>query len=81
MNEMQTLENMKKGLPEGTSKDDHRYPIENFVTSMFTNADKDERTCDVIERRKRENERERERERDSEREVRERKDRSRERKK
>ena len=48
MNEMQTLENMKKGLPEGTNKEDHRYPIENFVTSIFTNADKDERTCETI---------------------------------
>lgn len=48
MNEMQTLESMKKGLPEGTSKDDHRYTIENFVTSVFTNADKDERTCETI---------------------------------
>lgn len=45
---MQTLENMKKGLPEGTSKDDHRYSIENFVTSIFTNADKDERTCETV---------------------------------
>ena len=48
MNEMQTLETMKKALPEGTSKDDHRYTIENFVTSVFTNADKDERTCETI---------------------------------
>ena len=39
--EFQNAEQMKKGL-EGT-KDDHRYVVENFVTSVFTNADKDER--------------------------------------
>ena len=45
---MNSLETMKKALPEGTTKDDHRYSVENFVTSMFTNADKDERTCETI---------------------------------
>lgn len=48
MGEMNTLEELKRGLPEGTSKDDHRYVLENFVTSVFTNADKDERTCEIV---------------------------------
>jgi len=48
MNEMQSLETLKKSLPEGTTKDDHRYTIEKFVTSVFTNADKEERTCELI---------------------------------
>lgn len=48
MGEMQNLETMKKALPEGSTKEDHRYAVENFVTSAFTNADKDERTCETI---------------------------------
>lgn len=39
---------MKKNLPEGTTKAEHRYVIENFVTSVFTNIDKEERTCETI---------------------------------
>ena len=39
---------MKKALPEGSTKEDHRYVVENFVTSAFTNADKEERTCETI---------------------------------
>jgi len=35
-------------LPEGTTKEDHRYVVENFVTSVFTNTDKEERTCETI---------------------------------
>ena len=45
---MTALEEMKKGLPEGTSKEEHRYVVEAFVSSSFTNADKDERTCETI---------------------------------
>ena len=48
MNEMTNLEKMKPNLPEGTSKDDHRYVVENFAAGIFTNADKDERTCETI---------------------------------
>ena len=48
MAEMSTLESMKTQLPEGTTKDDHRYVVENFVASVFTNADKEERTCETI---------------------------------
>lgn len=48
MNEMSNLEKMKPSLPEGTSKDDHRYVVENFAAGIFTNADKDERTCETI---------------------------------
>lgn len=46
--ELTECEQMKKGLPEGTTKADHRYVIENFVTSVFTNVDKEERTCETI---------------------------------
>ena len=45
---MNDLEEMKKMLPEGTSKEEHRYVVESFITSSFTNADKDERTCETI---------------------------------
>jgi vacuolar protein sorting-associated protein VTA1 len=48
MSEMETLEKMKGGLPEGTTKEEQRYVVEAFVTSTFTNADKDERTCETI---------------------------------
>jgi hypothetical protein len=48
MNEMAGLEEMKKALPEGSQKEDHRYSMEEFVMSAFTNADKDERTCETI---------------------------------
>ena len=46
--EMAALEEMKKALPEGTTKDEHRYVVENFVTSNFTNTEKEERTCETI---------------------------------
>lgn len=46
--EMGDLEAMKKAMPEGTSKDDHRYVVEQFVTSVFTNTDLEERTCEAI---------------------------------
>jgi hypothetical protein len=48
MNELTDLEEMKKGLPEGTTKADHRFAVENFVTSIFTNVEKEERTCETI---------------------------------
>ena len=51
MGEMNDLETMKKALPEGTTKEDHRYVVENFVTSVFTHTDKEERTCETIEKR------------------------------
>lgn len=46
--EMGLLEEMKKNLPEGTSKEDHRYVVETFIASSFTNADKNERTCETV---------------------------------
>jgi hypothetical protein len=49
--ELGDLENMKKSMPEGTTKEDHRYVVENFVTSVFTHTDKEERTCEVIEKK------------------------------
>ena len=45
---MGDLEAMKKALPEGTTKEDHRYVVEQFVTSVFTNTDIEERTCETI---------------------------------
>ena len=39
MGEMSDLETMKASLPEGTSKPEHRYVVENFTTSIFTNID------------------------------------------
>lgn len=42
---------MKAGLPEGTTKDEHRYVVETFVASTFTNADKDERQCETISKK------------------------------
>ena len=39
---------MKAALPEGTTKADHRHVVENFVASVFTNTEKDERTVEVI---------------------------------
>ena len=45
---MSDLEAMKKAMPEGTVKADHRNNVENFVMSVFTNVDKEERTCETI---------------------------------
>jgi molecular chaperone GrpE (heat shock protein) len=47
INELQELEKMKASL-EGTSKDDHKVMIENFVLSLFAKVDKDERTCETV---------------------------------
>ena len=46
--EMGDLETMKKSLPEGTTKEEHRYVVENFVTSVFTHTDMEERTVETI---------------------------------
>lgn len=48
LNEMTDLEQMKKLMPEGTVKADHKNNVENFVASVFTNTDKEERTCETI---------------------------------
>ena len=45
---MGDLEAMKKLMPEGTTKSDHSNVIETFVASIFTQTDKDERTCETI---------------------------------
>ena len=45
INELGDLEIMKKAMPEGTVSEDHRNNVENFVISVFTNIDKEERTC------------------------------------
>jgi hypothetical protein len=39
---------MKGDLPEGTSKAEHAYMVENFVVSQFTMVEKDERTCETV---------------------------------
>ena len=48
MSELTEAEKLKASLPEGTTKDDHRYTVENFVTTVFTNTDKEERTVETI---------------------------------
>ena len=48
MQELTDAEEMKKSLPEGTSKAEHAYIVENFVLSQFTMVDKEERTCETI---------------------------------
>jgi len=48
MKELDACEALKKNLPPDTNKGDHRYVVENFVTSMFTKLDKEERTCETI---------------------------------
>jgi vacuolar protein sorting-associated protein VTA1 len=48
LQELTDLENMKKNLPEGTTKAEHRFVVENFVTSIFTNVEREERTCEEI---------------------------------
>lgn len=46
--ELNEASQLKKSLPEGTTKEDHRYEVENFVTSVFTNTEKEERTCETV---------------------------------
>jgi len=48
MNELADLEQMKAAMPEGTTKQDHATSVENFVASVFTRTDKEERTCETI---------------------------------
>lgn len=45
--ELNDLEKLKANLG-GTSKEDHKYQVENFVLSVFAKIDKDERTCEKI---------------------------------
>jgi hypothetical protein len=45
---MTDLENMKKAMPDGTTKADHRNNMENFVSAMFTATEKEERTCETV---------------------------------
>ena len=40
---MNDAEEMKKSLPDGTSKAEHAYIVENFVLSQFTMVEKEER--------------------------------------
>ena len=49
--EMGDLEQMKKGLPEGSTKDDHGHFIQTWVATVFTNTDIDERTCETISKK------------------------------
>lgn len=51
MSELQDLEAMKALMPEGTTKADHANSIENFVASVFTMADKEERTCETVSKK------------------------------
>ena len=43
MGELNDLEKLKAGLG-GTSKDEHKFSVENFVLSVFAKIDKEERT-------------------------------------
>ena len=45
---MGDLEQMKKALPEGSTKDDHALYIQTWVAQVFTNTDIEERTCEEI---------------------------------
>ena len=47
MSELSDLEAMKAVLG-ATTKDDHKYAVENFVLSVFAKTDKEERTCPEI---------------------------------
>ena len=42
---------MKKGLPEGSTREDHAISVENYVASVFTKCDLEERTCETITKR------------------------------
>ena len=45
--ELSDLEKMRAAL-EGTSKEDQKIAMENFLMSMFAKIDKEERTCETI---------------------------------
>lgn len=45
MEELADLEKLKANLG-GTSKDEHKQFVENFVLSVFAKIDKEERTCE-----------------------------------
>ena len=47
MNELNDLEKLKAALG-GTSKEDHKYQVENFVLSVFAKVDKEERTVEKL---------------------------------
>ena len=47
VSEMADLETMKAALG-GSTKEDHRYTVENVVLSYFAKVDKEERTCAQI---------------------------------
>lgn len=51
LNEMRDLEAMKAAMPEGTTKADHQLNIENFVASVFTKTEREERTCETVTKR------------------------------
>ena len=45
---MGDLEQMKKCLPEGSTKEDHGLSIQTWVAQVFTNTDIEERTIETI---------------------------------
>lgn len=47
LSEMGDLEKMKADLG-GSTKEDHKYQVENFVLSVFAKVDKEERTCEQV---------------------------------
>lgn len=44
---MGDLEKMKNDLG-ATTKEDHKYQVENFILSVFAKTDKEERTCETV---------------------------------
>ena len=47
MGELTDLEKLKQALG-ATTKDEHKYQVENFVLSYFARIDKEERTCEKV---------------------------------
>jgi vacuolar protein sorting-associated protein VTA1 len=47
LSELTDLEKMKAAV-DGTSKEDNKYAVENFILSVFAKLDKEERTCEQV---------------------------------
>jgi hypothetical protein len=48
---MGDLEQMKKGLPEGSTKEDHGHFIQTWVAQVFTATDIEERTIETVSKK------------------------------
>ena len=47
MGELAELEKIKAALG-GTSKEEHKFTVENFILSVFAKVDKEDRTCPKV---------------------------------